>query len=101
MRPRKEVRFEASQREEVYGWVERLLCQHEYPQQGRRAKGLLRRYIGKMTGLSRAQFTRLMGRYVATGRVRIKPSRRPSLSALAIPRPTSNCWPKSMKRTRP
>jgi hypothetical protein len=25
----KEVRFEASQREEIYGWVERLLCQHE------------------------------------------------------------------------
>ena len=24
-----EVRFEASQREEVYGWVERLLCQQE------------------------------------------------------------------------
>ena len=22
----KEVRFEASQREEIYGWVERLLC---------------------------------------------------------------------------
>jgi hypothetical protein len=26
----KEVRFEASQREEIYGWVERLLCQQEY-----------------------------------------------------------------------
>ena len=26
----KEVRLEASQREEIYGWVERLLCQQEY-----------------------------------------------------------------------
>jgi hypothetical protein len=26
----KGVRFEASQREEIYGWVERLLCQQEY-----------------------------------------------------------------------
>jgi hypothetical protein len=25
----KEVRFEASQREQIYGWVERLLCQQE------------------------------------------------------------------------
>jgi len=72
----KEVRFEASQREEVYGWVERLLCQQEYTQQGRRARGVLRRYIGKMTGLSRAQLTRLVGGYVATGRVRIKTSHR-------------------------
>ncbi len=71
-----EVRFEASQREEVYGWVERLLCQQEYARQGRRARGLLRRYIGKMTGLSRAQLTRLVGGYVATGRVRMKTSRR-------------------------
>ena len=40
----KEVRFEASQREEIYGWVERLLCQQEYLRQGRPARGLLRRY---------------------------------------------------------
>src|ERR1700694_1762920 len=72
----KEVRFEASQREEVYGWVERLLCQQEYARQGRRARGLVRRYIGKMTGLSRAQLTRLVGCYVATGQVRMKNSRR-------------------------
>jgi hypothetical protein len=72
----KEVRFEASQREEIYGWVERLLCQQEYARQGRRARGLLRRYLGKMTGLSRAQLTRLVGRYLATGRVRISASRR-------------------------
>jgi transposase InsO family protein len=37
---------------------------------------VLRRYIGKMTGLSRAQLTRLVGGYVATGRVRIKTSHR-------------------------
>lgn len=70
----KEVRFQASPREEVYGWIERLLCQQEYAQQGRRTRGLLRRYIGKMTGLSRAQLTRLVGRYVTTGQVRVKSS---------------------------
>jgi transposase InsO family protein len=72
----KEVRFEASERKEVYGWIERLLCQQEYMQQGRRARGLLRRYIAKMTGFSRAQVTRLVGRYVASGQVRVKSSRR-------------------------
>jgi transposase InsO family protein len=72
----KQVRFEAKHREEVYGWIERLLCQQEYTRQGRRARGLLRRYIGKMTGLSRAQVTRLLARYVASGRVRMKSAHR-------------------------
>jgi hypothetical protein len=51
------------------------VCQQEYMGQGRRARALLRRYLGKMTGLSRAQL-RLVGRYLATGRVRIKTSHR-------------------------
>lgn len=72
----KEVRFEASERKQVYGWIERLLCQQEYMQQGRRARGLLRRYMAKMTGFSRAQVTRLVGRYVASGQVRMKNSHR-------------------------
>ena len=72
----KEVRFEASERKQVYGWIERLLCEQEYAWQGRWARGLLRRYIGKMTGLSRAQLTRLVARYVATGQVQVKSSRR-------------------------
>ena len=71
-----EVRFEASTRAEVYAWVERLLCQQEYARQGRMARGLLRRYIGKMTGLSRAQITRLVARYRATGQVRVETGRR-------------------------
>jgi transposase InsO family protein len=71
-----EVRFEASQREAAYGWIERLLCQQEYVRQRRRVRGLLRRYIAKMTGLSRAQLTRLVSRYLATGQVPKQPARR-------------------------
>jgi len=33
----------------------------EYSGQPREAKGVLRQYLGKMTGLSRAQVTRLIG----------------------------------------
>ena len=68
------VRFEGNSRGEIYGWVERLLCHHQYPTQSRRAKGLLRRYVERMMGLSRAQTTRLVGRYVETGRVRASPA---------------------------
>ena len=35
---------------------------NEYAQPGRMARGLLRRYLEKMTGLSRAQVTRLIAR---------------------------------------
>jgi hypothetical protein len=71
------VRFTGCGRTEIYGWVERLLCHHQYPHLGRRAKGLLRAYIGRMTGLSRAQSTRLIGGYVGLGRIAVKPSGRP------------------------
>lgn len=68
------VRFEGNSRAEIYGWVERLLCHHEYATQSRRAKGLLRRYVERMMGLSRAQTTRLIGTYLKIGRVRARPS---------------------------
>jgi transposase InsO family protein len=64
-----EIRFESADRRQVYGWVEGLLIGQRYAQQGKAARGLLRRYIEKMTGLSRAQVTRLIARYTASGRV--------------------------------
>src|SRR5664280_2170714 len=71
------VRFAGCGRAEIYGWVERLLCHHEYPLQGRRSKGLLRAYVEHMTGFSRAQSTRLIGGYVKAGGIAPKPSLRP------------------------
>ena len=46
-----EFRFEAKHREEIYGWVRRTMVDQEYGGQKGEAKGLLRRYVGKMTGL--------------------------------------------------
>ena len=71
------VRFVGSSRLEIYKWVERLLFEHQYRLQKRRAKGLLRAYIGRMTGFSRAQSTRLIGSYLKAGRIAPKPSLRP------------------------
>ena len=58
-----EVRFQAQDREELYGWVDGTLRQQDYGQLMRAAKGLVRRYVAKMTGLSRAQTTRLIHAY--------------------------------------
>ena len=64
-----EVRFAGQKREEVYGWVEGTLVGREYASLDRPGKGLVRRYIARMTGLSRAQVTRLITAYQRTGRV--------------------------------
>lgn len=71
-----EVAFEGRNREEVYGWVNRTLEQQRYNQLKRASRGLVRRYLGKMTGLSRAQITRLIGQYLGGEPVRAKPYRR-------------------------
>jgi transposase InsO family protein len=71
-----EVRFEATRREEVYGWVTRTLCHQQYWKQKRSRKGLLRQYIARMSGLSRAQVTRLIARYQKDGQVKERSYRR-------------------------
>jgi transposase InsO family protein len=70
------IRFEGQDRGQVYGWVEQVLVGQEYARQGKAARGLLRRYIERMTGLSRAQVTRLVARYAASGRVAVTVYRR-------------------------
>ena len=71
-----EIRFEGENREQVYGWVEQVLRQQHYPKQGRNARGLVRRYLEKMTGLSRAQVTRLIARFRTHGEVQASTYRR-------------------------
>lgn len=71
-----EVQFKGKGRKEVYGWVTRTLREQGYGQQGRAGKGLLRQYVGKMTGLSRAQVTRLIGQYQQGGEVKAASYRR-------------------------
>jgi hypothetical protein len=65
------VQFAAACRKEVYAWTERTLVRHQYAGLRRLEKGLVRRYVARMTGLSRAQVTRLIGDYAANGRVAV------------------------------
>jgi transposase InsO family protein len=75
------VRFAGQRRDEMYAWTERTLVQHRYAALGRREKGLVRRYVARMTGLSRAQVTRLIAGYADTGRVRVAPYQRRKFAA--------------------
>jgi transposase InsO family protein len=65
-----EVRFAGQRREDVYAWVEKRLVQHQYTSLNKPSKGLVRLYIARMTGLSRAQVTRLIALQRHTGRVK-------------------------------
>jgi transposase InsO family protein len=63
------IRFEGESRSQVYHWIEQVLCLQQYHQQSRGARGLLRLYLAKMTGRSRAHVTRLIARYRTRGTV--------------------------------
>ena len=64
-----EFEFQAERREEIYGWISGTLQTHGYGRQNRVNRGLLRSYLAKLTGLSRAQITRLIGCYLKCGEV--------------------------------
>lgn len=81
-----ELGFEAQNREEVYGWVNQILRQQRYQDLDRTGRGVVRLYVAKMTGLSRAQVTRLITRYLQGEEVKPKVYRRrrfPSLYTAA------------------
>jgi len=49
--------------EERYRWIEEVLKRFQYYRLKRAQKGVIRRYIGKVSGYSRAQVSRLIGEY--------------------------------------
>ena len=67
------VAFAGLKRAEVYAWVERTLVRLAYAGLSRADKGIVRRYVARMTGLSRAQTGRLIAQQAGTGHVRAKP----------------------------
>jgi transposase InsO family protein len=70
------IDFSGTDRSGVYQWIEETLQGHHYSRQSKEARGVLREFIHKMTGLSVPQVTRLIGRYLASGQVREKEYRR-------------------------
>ena len=71
-----EVRFEGQKREEIYGWVNETLRHQRYEEQKRSGRGWVRRYVEKVTGLSRAQTTRLITVYLRGEEVKPRGYRR-------------------------
>src|SRR5580698_575339 len=70
------IEFSGQNRSELYGWVQQVLVAQEYAAQGKKERGGVRAYIGKMTGLSLPQVTRLIRQYRVEGVVQATQYRR-------------------------
>ena len=75
-----EINFEGENREEIYRWVNETLRHQRYEELGRTSRGVMRRYIEKMTGMSRAQTTRFITQYLGGEEVKPRPVKK------AVPR---------------
>jgi len=62
--------FEAPAREDLYVWLTGELRRLGYLRLGKADKGLVRRYLERVSGLSRAQLTRLIQQFRETGSIR-------------------------------
>jgi transposase InsO family protein len=52
-----------------YEHIKSVLKRFKYPLQSKAHRGLIRRYLQRMTGYSRPQLTRLIGQYLGSGRL--------------------------------
>lgn len=68
------IEFQPESRVEIYAFTEQVLVEQEYLCQGKRQRGWIRAYLGKTTGLSSAQLTRLIRQYADSGQVRGAPA---------------------------
>jgi len=64
------VEFRGVTAKEKYSWIEEVLIRFRYHRLKRREKGIIRRYVGKVTGYSRSQVSRLIREYLQTGQLR-------------------------------
>jgi len=64
------VEFRGLTAKEKYYWIEEVLIRFRYHRLKRAEKGVIRRYLQKVTGYSRSQVSRLISEYNRTGRLK-------------------------------
>lgn len=70
------IGFCAQGRAAAYGLMQRILGVQQYQRLSKAAKGIVRRFLMKVTGLSRAQMSRLIRRWNRSGQVERRAARR-------------------------
>lgn len=76
MRTHRRIKIDAAEGQ-GYAVIERILQAQGYRRLSKPGKGIIRRFLVKISGFSRAQVTRLIGRWQQTRRVARKPAQRP------------------------
>jgi transposase InsO family protein len=72
------IEFNGLNLKEKYHWIEEALKKFKYPWLKKAGKGIIRQYIEKVTGYSRAQVNRLVWRYLQSGKIKPTEYRRHS-----------------------
>jgi transposase InsO family protein len=65
-----EIEFNGIDLREKYRWTEEVLRKFQYQRLKKAGKGVIRQYVERVTGYSRAQVNRLVGRYQQSGKVK-------------------------------
>lgn len=63
------LRLKSASRTEKHSWLDSVLRRFKFHGLGRKQKGLLRRYMQQITGVSAAQLTRLIKQHLLTGKL--------------------------------
>src|SRR5215831_11167228 len=74
----RQVGWSALERESVYAFIERVLKAQQYRRLKKGQKGVVKNFLVKVTGISRAQMTRLIRRRIQTRRIEREPAHRPN-----------------------
>ena len=85
-----ELDFVGSDRPSRNDFVRRVLMKFQYGTPGKADKGLVKRFLGKATRLSRAQLTRLVRQHARTGRIEDRRGGAPARPF--VRRWTRRCW---------
>lgn len=70
----KDLRLKSASLAEKYAWLDAVLKRFRFHSHGRKAKGLIRRYMKQMTSISTSQLTRLISRHLLTGKLEVSVS---------------------------
>jgi hypothetical protein len=82
----------ATTKQAHYQWVQKTLVKHQYLLLSKADRGVITRYLTKVTAYSRAQIKRLIQQYDKTGSVKVK---------LGFRRKFLICWVKQQSGIRP
>ena len=74
---------------ETYAWIEETLKKFRYVLSKKRDRGIIKKYIQKITGYSRSQVTRLITQFLQTGKIRVTEYRRNTFTKIYSPGDTA------------